>query len=262
MRKREYVNTGFRNSRRWMTCGLMLSLAWGVAASASGAGIAHSAAETGKAAAYANLPNCPDALYRILPGAFDYCLARKRWVRGWYHESLDMLQRAAAWGSKDAQLALGITYFNGDHVPANRSLGLAWLGLAAERHESRPLQLLTSAYNRATPGERAQAQSLMNDMWPTYADFHAAVLADQQYQRALRKIGEREMYGDGICIKGLTGSPIAGMDAATAHNTVGCPTITSVIRMLDGIYANTMHGWTGTVTVGQPGVVDRQQGNE
>lgn len=195
--------------------------------------------------------NCPDSLYRILPGAFDYCVATRHWTRGRYGEGVDMLQRAAALGNKDAQLALGVAYFNGDHVATNRPLGLAWLGLAAERKEARPLQLLHSAYGKASSEERRQAQVLMEAMWPTYADYHAAVKADTIYRRAIRAIGERSIYGDGICIDGITGSPIVGMSTGAVAETVGCPAIATVIRTLDTIYAGSMRGWNGTVTVGK-----------
>lgn len=194
---------------------------------------------------------CPDALFRILPGAFDYCVAMRHWSRGKYAESLDMLERAAAWGHKDAQLALGIAYFNGDQVAMNRPLGLAWLGLAAERQEARSLQLLASAYAKATPQEQQRAQALMTRMWPTYADQHAAVRADRVYQRAIRSIGDRSAYGVGLCLDGITTSPVTGMNAQEAANTIGCPSVANVVRTLDTLYAGTMRGWSGTVTVGR-----------
>ena len=190
---------------------------------------------------------CPDALFKIMPGAFNYCVARKDWQRGRYQAGLGMLRRAAAWGVKDAQLVLGLAYFNGEHVPADRPLGLAWLGLAAERQELRPVQLLASAYGKASPDERQRAQRLLDTMWATYGDPHAAVRADKRYQRAIRDLAERDMYGDGICMDGITSTPIAGMNP---KDPIGCPPISNVVKMFDSIYANTMHGWSGSVSVG------------
>lgn len=202
--------------------------------------------------------HCPGALFKIMPGAFDYCVGVRRWGRGYYGASVDMFKSAAAWGNKDAQLALGIAYFNGDHVPANRPLGLAWLGLAAERKETGPLQLLASAYAKATPTERQQAQVLMDSLWPVYADANAAVKADTYYQRAIRRISERAVYGDGICIAGVTASPMPGMSGD--GGTVSCPTITQVVKKLDLIYAGTMRGWRSQVTVGDLKQVDDTDG--
>lgn len=229
---------------RFLAIGLALAAAW-----AATTPVAASGQDGQPTQAIEQSPpvQCPDTLFRILPGAHDFCVARKDWQRGRYLAGIDMLKRSAAWGIKDAQLFLGVIYFNGDHVSANRPLGLAWLGLAAERKEARPMQLLKSAYGKATPAERQQAQRLMNAMWSTYGDQQAAVRADRHYQRALHVLTEREVYGDGICLAGITSAPIAGMNPA---GSVGCPPIGQAVAMLDSIYANAMHGWNATVSVG------------
>lgn len=225
---------------------------------------------------------CIEALFRIIPGAFNYCIAWNHWIEGEYRGGLEEMRSAAAWGNKDAQLFLGVAYFNGEHIPANRPLGLAWLGLAAERRETRAVQLLASAYAKSTPEERRKGQQLVDSMWPTYADAHAATRAEHRYQRELRRLVSS---GGSVCLTGLSASPMVttrdksqsfiGIDhympgvaqASRPSRTIaigasGCPPVAEVEQKLDGIYAETMRGWRGTTSVGPLHVVDGSRQKE
>ncbi len=87
--------------------------------------------------------SCPttEVIFRLVPGRFDYCVARKRWAQGDYAGAREMLLIAARWADKNAQLALGAAYLQGVGFRQDRSLGLAWLMLACERHVA-PYQAL------------------------------------------------------------------------------------------------------------------------
>lgn len=86
---------------------------------------------------------CPttEVIFRLVPGRFDYCVARKRWAQGDYAGAREMLLIAARWSDKNAQLALGAAYLQGVGFRQDRPLGLAWLMLACERHVA-PYQVL------------------------------------------------------------------------------------------------------------------------
>lgn len=252
----------------------LVALGWCVTAAARPSGATREATPQKK--------ECIDALFRILPGAFNYCIAWNHWIAGEYRGGLEEMRSAAAWGNKDAQLFLGVAYFNGEHIPANHPLGLAWLGLAAERRETRSVQLLASAYAKSTPEERKKAQQLVDSMWPTYADAHAAVRAERRYQRELRRLSSS---GGSVCLSGLSASPMVttrdksqsfvGFDhympgfaqAAKPTRTIaigatGCPPVAAVEQKLDAIYAETMRGWRGTASVGPLRVVEAPRQKE
>lgn len=128
---------------------------------------------------------CPTGLSRLLPGNYYVCLAAADMADGKPAESAQMMEVAAGWGSKRAQFGLGIFYFNGKDVAANRPLGLAWLTLAAERKEPYYLSVLASAQSKATPDERAQAETLLARMRPVYADDVALTRAKVRFQREM-----------------------------------------------------------------------------
>lgn len=76
---------------------------------------------------------CLSGLEHMLPGIYYYCVGARDLARGKGARGMGKLKIAADWGSKPAQFTMGVGYYNGDVVPQNRPLGLAWLGLAACR---------------------------------------------------------------------------------------------------------------------------------
>lgn len=131
---------------------------------------------------------CPTGLERLLPGNYYMCLAAADMADGKPTESAEMLKTAASWGSKRAQLGLGVLYFNGTDVPANRPLGLAWLTLAAERKGEPYTAIFASAQSKATPAERLQADALLTEMRPVYGDEVALARAKIRFQREMDPI--------------------------------------------------------------------------
>jgi TPR repeat protein len=142
---------------------------------------------------------CPGGLERYLPGDYYFCRAAQHFWSGYQGLAIEALKEAARWGSKPAQYALGVMYFNGDRVPPNRPLGLAWLALSAERHTPVYESTFVSAYGKLSAAERARANAYWNDMKPTYADAVAAARAKLRFEREFAKIkGHDSLYIDGF----------------------------------------------------------------
>lgn len=147
---------------------------------------------------------CPGGMERFLPGDYYFCSAARNYWSG--HEGLarESLKDAAAWASKPAQYALGVMYFNGDHAQRNRPLGLAWLAIAAERHDPSYEPTFVSAYRQVTPEELAQADVYWNDLKTKYADSVAAPRAERRFDREYRQIAWAVDFGGSVFIDGVT----------------------------------------------------------
>lgn len=147
---------------------------------------------------------CPGGLERFLPGDYYFCSAARNYWSG--HDGLarESLKDAARWASKPAQYALGVMYFNGDHAEKNRPLGLAWLALAAERHDPSYEPAFVSAYKQVTPEELAQANAYWKQLKETYADKVAAPRAERRFDRAYQQIFAAVNFGGSLYIEGLT----------------------------------------------------------
>ncbi|UPG93922.1 hypothetical protein [Luteibacter aegosomatissinici] len=169
----------------------------------------------GQEAHVANLlQGCPYGLERFLPGDYYFCEAGSNYWAGRYGMARDALESAARWGSKPAQQTLGIMYFNGDHVAANRPLGVAWLALSAERHGPEYESRFVSAYRELSASERTQADAYWNQMKPVYADSVAAVRADHRFNREFWKLQAALQFGGTAYINGLTPGTENGLSLA------------------------------------------------
>jgi TPR repeat protein len=149
------------------------------------------------------LQGCAYGIERILPGDYYFCEAGSNYWAGRFSMARDALESASHWASKPAQHALGIMYFNGDHAVVNRPLGVAWLALAAERHEPDYEQEFVSAYKSLTPEERKQADAYWNDMKPKYGDAYAAARAKRRFDREVRDIELATAFGGAIYVNGV-----------------------------------------------------------
>jgi hypothetical protein len=197
------------------------------------------------------LEPCSQTLYQFLPGDVNYCLARQRWFEGRYEEAEEMLALSASWGSKPAQYALGVAYFNGDKLARNRPVGLAWLALAAERRQSTYLGTFRWAYENSSPAERDAAQVEFAELRLRYRDDIAAVRADRRFRRALATLKGNEAYNRNVCIRGLNA------DATQTSNVtdISCPTTTWAVRKLEKRADAYFSEWKGRVEVGRPQTV-------
>jgi hypothetical protein len=198
----------------------------------------------------ANMP-CPPGLERFVPGVYYYCVGARDLARHQDDRGREMLELAAAWGSKPAQLTLGVGYFKGDAMPLNRPLGLAWLGLAAERRDPAYVAIFKSAWDKASPDEQARAQSLWQDMRPKYGDDHAAHRAERRYRRERWELVRNEIYDVHTCIAGLTVTQVVPSEGVGGPDCVGSMSLNLVAKKID-VYADSLfEGWSGHVSVGQ-----------
>lgn len=199
---------------------------------------------------------CDPVLAKALPGDFNFCLASKQWRMGSRDKAVELLQLAAGWGDKAAQTALGVAYFNGDGIPQDRALGLAWLGLAAERHGATASGLFASARSKVDAAEFARADALYAKLREKYSDDVAAVRADKRYRRAMQALKGDPAYGMGRCVAGYGyvafSDPGDLAQASGADKYLPC-SMASERTMLGAIeqhYEVYSEGWNGRVTVG------------
>ncbi|HVI55889.1 MAG TPA: hypothetical protein VM621_12670 [Luteibacter sp.] len=204
-----------------------------------------------------SLQPCPGGLERFLPGEYYFCSAAQNFWSGHLGLARESLKDAARWASKPAQYALGVMYFNGDHAQKNRPLGLAWLALAAERHDPAYEPSFISAYQQATPEELAQADAYWKDMKPIYADAVAAPRAGRQFDRAYHELEWAANFGGSVFIDGVIMPPSAVASADNLPLQSGF----SVGRLLQAQKAMYFYGYDSHVFVGDAELVPVSQVN-
>lgn len=198
---------------------------------------------------------CPttEVIFRLVPGRFDYCVARKRWAQGDYAGAREMLLIAARWSDKNAQLALGAAYLQGVGFRQDRPLGLAWLMLACERHVAPYQVLCDESLHAASSAELRLARTQLALLRPRYGDDAVAARAYRRYQTEAASMAGNPAYG-GACI--------AGLDLIVPGNPAGDPPgdpdgcgIGSQMRTaaaVDQLRQDYFAGWKGAVRVGSP----------
>ena len=192
------------------------------------------------------LVNCPAVMEHYLPGDYYFCVGGHRQADGYAPAALNYFERAAKWGHKRAHYVLGLMHFQGDGTPVDRSLGLAWLALAAERDERDVDAALAFARRHSSKAERQRAERLLAEMWPTYADEFTVERAATRYERETRDL-RRSLAFDPfsqVIIDGL-----------------GSGSASSMLRGMDERAERFFEGARGgTVTVGSLDVVRDEDG--
>lgn len=192
--------------------------------------------------------------FQSLPGVVSNCYARRKWEQGHYRAGLERFKRAASWGSKEAQYALGLIYYTGRHVPVNKPLGLAWLELAAERNDPQKSQVAKSAERLATADEMRQARQLLSHMRERYADEVAAKRAWKHYQHARIYVAMAKMNGVMPDCESLPAGGSPDQNAANFAAEISCWQRKANKRRLEGqrksLVEQYFEGWAGTVDVG------------
>jgi hypothetical protein len=140
---------------------------------------------------------------RFFPGTYFFRKGCEAYRRGRAEEALDLWRVAASWGQKSAQYNLGIAYFRGEDVGRDVPLGLAWLGLAAERHHPVFQESLDAAWYQSTVEERIAGKRRFTELKSSYGD-------EVALRRALRRYEEER--------RNLTGSHLGAVGALTIHS--------------------------------------------
>lgn len=139
---------------------------------------------------------------RFFPGTYFFRKGCEAWKRGRTTEAIDLWMVAASWGQKSAQYNLGIAYFRGEGVIQDVPLGLAWLGLAVERHHPVFQESLDAAWYQSTVEERIAGKQIFAELKPVYGDAVALKRAMRRYEDERRN---------------LTGSRVGAVGALTIH---------------------------------------------
>lgn len=111
---------------------------------------------------------------------FAYGVAAYR--RGDYRHAIYMYKVAASWAYKPAEYDLGLIYFNGVGVPANRPLGTAWMVLAAERKDAYYAKARDMMVTLLGNDEFKQADAYYGELVKTYGDKVALKRAEDQWE--------------------------------------------------------------------------------
>jgi len=134
---------------------------------------------------------------RFLPGVFYFQKGLDYYKKGQMSSAIEAWQIAAGWAMKDAQYNLGLAYFKGNGVTADRPRGLAWLALAAERKNPALQASLATAWDSASYAEHQQANTIWRELKKQYGDDVALARAHKRFDTALGQIsGARASSGN------------------------------------------------------------------
>lgn len=153
--------------------------------------------------------------------------------------AIDQLRVAASWGHKFAQYDLGVIYFNGLGVAANRPLGTAWFGIAAQNHGTLADQSLLQAWQMLTTEERRQASVITDQLMSNYNDAATFKRAKSRFLTDLHRMtGSHLGYAGNVAVTQIgSGDGIA---------TDGARYVNEQRNLLD----ETIHGISGRVDIG------------
>src|SRR5512143_2648357 len=124
-----------------------------------------------------------DAPSRYFPGKYFEQKAQFYLQKKDYATALRLFELSGYWADKVAQYNAGIMHFNGIGVPVDKVLGTAWLGIAAEAHDSLADQALQAAYAELTPEQRTQADAAFRQLDEKYGDDVALARALRRYDQ-------------------------------------------------------------------------------
>jgi hypothetical protein len=180
-----------------------------------------------------------------------------------YGFAVNMYRVSASWAYKPAQYNLGVMYFNGEGVPADRALGMAWLALAAERDDKAYAAARDTAYAKMSSEEFERANALWREMRGTYGDERALKRAKARWLQVRRaatgshlgegtghlSVGGKSGVGRNY---GLQGSTLA--DSRSAFGILGAGSVDGSeayarLRQSDNPYDIKLKQQSGTATV-------------
>ena len=126
---------------------------------------------------------CAFGMEQILPGDYYACRAVYAMQHHDYRKAVELLEESASWANKNSQRVLGLVYFNGDStgIRPNHPLGLAWLKLAAERHDPTIQKDFDGALARASQDEQLESERIFQSMKDKYGDDVAGKRAVKRY---------------------------------------------------------------------------------
>lgn len=133
-----------------------------------------------------------EEIARYLPGVSFFQKGLDAYRKGQTAAAIDAWQSSANWAMKDAQYNLGLAYFKGTGVAADRPRGLAWLALAAERKNPTMQASLAAAWDSASDAEHQQANAIWRDLKKQYGDDVALPKAKKRFETELGQIAPNQ----------------------------------------------------------------------
>lgn len=123
---------------------------------------------------------------RFFPGTYFFHKGCEAYARGDPRAAIELWAVAASWGQKSAQYNLGIAHYRGQGVARDAAQGLAWLGLAAERHDPLFQDSLDAAWYEASVEDRIEAKKRHAELKIRFGDDVALVRALRRYEEEKR----------------------------------------------------------------------------
>ncbi|MGH8232620.1 MAG: tetratricopeptide repeat protein [Rhodanobacteraceae bacterium] len=170
------------------------------------------------------------------PGVEDYKEGMAAYHRGDFTHAVYMLKVAASWAYEPADYNLGVMYFQGDHVAENRSLGTAWMFIAAERGAQTYVDARHMMVTSLDYAERTQALAYYQQLQKKYGDKLAMRRARAQW--AFAKTDQT-----GTRVGGTVGELRVGITAA--HGSFSTPSTGG-----GGAVGKVSSSWTNVLTGG------------
>ena len=133
-----------------------------------------------------------EEIARYLPGVSFFQKGLDAYKKGQIAAAIDAWQSSAGWAMKDAQYNLGLAYFKGSGIAADRPRGLAWLALAAERKNPTMQASLAAAWDGATDAEHQQANAIWRDLSKQYGDDVALPKAKKRFETEIGQIADNQ----------------------------------------------------------------------
>jgi hypothetical protein len=133
-----------------------------------------------------------EEIARYLPGVSYFQKGLEAYKKGQGAAAIDAWQMSAGWAMKDAQYNLGLAYFKGAGVAADRPRGLAWLALAAERKNPTMQASLATAWDGATDAEHQQANAIWRELKKQYGDEIALPKAKKRFETEMGQIASNQ----------------------------------------------------------------------
>lgn len=125
---------------------------------------------------------------RFFPGTYFFRKGCEAFKKGKVNDAIHLWKVAASWGQKSAQYNLGIAYFKGQGTSQDIALGLAWLGLAVERHHPLFQDSLDAAWYESTVEQRTEGQRIFAELKAEYGNVVALKRAMQRYEDERRNL--------------------------------------------------------------------------
>jgi TPR repeat protein len=152
-----------------------------------------------------------EEIARYLPGVANYRKGLDLYKKGQPSAAIEAWEVSSGWAMKDAQYSLGLAYFKGDGIAADRPRGLAWLALAAERKNPRLQASLAAAWDSASEAEHQQANAIWRDLRKDYGDDVALPKARKRFEAEVAQLSARAGKGSAKVVSRTMGP----MDAKT-----------------------------------------------